>query len=87
MNLPDVYTRLQQVFDDVFLSPVKVSPQLSARDVPEWDSLLHISLVTMVEETFGIRFRMGEVEATQNIGQLAELIQRRQMQDQSARGH
>jgi acyl carrier protein len=68
---------LQSIFDGLFLDEVVVTPELSAKDVEEWDSLLHISLVVAVEETFGIRFRVGEVEAAKNVGDFAELINQR----------
>jgi Acyl carrier protein len=70
----EVLSRLQTVFDGLFLEEIKVTPELSARDVEEWDSLLHISLVVTIEEVFGIKFRVGEVEATENVGEFAELI-------------
>jgi acyl carrier protein len=72
-----VLERLQSVCDDVFLDPVTVTPELSAKDVPEWDSVLHISLMLAVEENFGVRFGMGEVEATRNLGEFADLILRK----------
>lgn len=77
MTRDQVLTQLQTVFDDVFLEPVRLTPELSAAEVPEWDSLLHISLVVAVEQSFGVRFRVGEVEATNNVGAFAELIARR----------
>jgi acyl carrier protein len=72
-----VLARLQSIFDGIFLEDVTVTPELSAHDVEEWDSLLHISLVVAVEEAFGIRFRVGEVEATRNVGDFADLILQR----------
>ena len=77
MNQADVITKLQTVFDGVFVEPVVVTPELTAADVEEWDSLLHVSLIVAVEKAFGVRFRVGEVEATKNVGQLAALIVRR----------
>ncbi len=77
MNQADVIARLQTIFDTVFLEPVTVTPSLSAKDVPEWDSLLHISLMVAVEKEFGVRFRVGEVETTPNIGEFANLILKR----------
>ena len=56
MNQTEILAKLQLVFDDVFLEPPKVTPQLTAKDVPEWDSLLHISLLLAVEKAFNIRF-------------------------------
>lgn len=77
MTQTEILTKMQTVFDDVFLDDVKVTPELSAKDVEEWDSLLQISLVLGVEKAFNVRFRVGEVEATKNLGEFANLIQRR----------
>ena len=76
-NQTEVLARLQSIFDNLFLDGVVVTPELSAHDVEEWDSLLHISLVVAVEEAFGIHFRVGEVESTRNVGDLADLIIKR----------
>lgn len=73
----EVMLRLQKVFDQIFLDEVNVTPELTADDVEEWNSLLHVSLVMAVEEEFGIRFRVGEVETAANVGQLADLIEKR----------
>ena len=73
----DVLERLQGVFESTFMDDVKVTPELTAADVPEWDSLLHVSLVLAIEREFGLRFRIGEVEATHNVGELANLILKR----------
>lgn len=77
MTQTEILAKMQTVFDDVFLDDVKVTPELSANDVEEWDSLLQISLVLGVEKAFNVRFRVGEVEATKNLGGFADLIQRR----------
>jgi acyl carrier protein len=73
----EVLQKLQSIFDQLFLEEVVVTPELSAHDVEEWDSLLHISLVVSIEEAFNIRFRVGEVEATHNVGEFADLIMER----------
>jgi acyl carrier protein len=77
MNQADVIAKLQTVFDTVFLEPVVLTPSLSAKDVPEWDSLMHISLIVTVEKAFSVRFRVGEVETTHNVGEFADLILKR----------
>ncbi len=72
-----ILQRLQTIFDELFLDDVVLTPELSASDVEEWDSLMHISLVITVEERFGIKFRVGEVESTKNVGEFVELISER----------
>jgi acyl carrier protein len=74
MNTDDIYKRLQGIFDNVFMEEVRVTPELSANDVDEWDSVTHVSLVLAIEEEFGLRFRVGEVESAKNLGDLVNLI-------------
>jgi acyl carrier protein len=80
MTQADVIAKLQTLFDTVFLEPVVLTPTLSAKDVPEWDSLVHVSLVVLVEKTFSVHFRVGEVETTRNIGEFADLILKRKQE-------
>ena len=80
MNQAEVIAQLQTIFDTVFLEPVVLTPTISAQDVPEWDSLTHISLMVAVEKSFGVRFRVGEVENTKNVGDFADLILKRRQE-------
>jgi len=73
----EIYKGLQEVFDEVFMEKVAATPELTAKDVDEWDSLQHVSLVLSIEQKFKIRFRVGEVEGTKNVGDLAVLIEKR----------
>jgi acyl carrier protein len=77
MTQAEVVQKLQPIFDTVFTEEVTVRPDLTARHVAEWDSLSHVSLVLAIEHEFGIRFRVGEVELTRNVGELIDLISRR----------
>ena len=77
MQKQEIIAKLQEVFDGVFMEHVVVTPDLTAADVEEWDSLTHVSLVIAVESAFGVRFRVGEIEATKNVGDLTDLIQKR----------
>jgi len=77
MTQSEVIARLQPIFNDLFMEDVRLTPELTANDVEEWDSLRQISISLAVEKHFGIRFRVGEVEATKNVGDFADLIARR----------
>ena len=80
MNQTEVIAQLQTIFDTVFLEPVVLTTVISAKDVPEWDSLTHISLMVAVEKSFGVRFRVGEVENAKNVGDFADLILKRKQE-------
>jgi acyl carrier protein len=74
MTKDEIYAKLQAIFDNVFMEEVKVTAELAAKDVEEWDSVTHVSLVLAIEEQFKIRFRVGEVESAKNVGDLVNLI-------------
>ncbi len=74
MTQAEAIAKMQAVFDEIFMDKVELTPALTALDVPEWDSLMHISLVLAVEKRFAVRFGVGEVEATRNVGEFANLI-------------
>jgi len=65
---------LNQIFRDVLSDDVALLRTTVAKDVDGWDSLTHISLMLAVEESFGIKFTLGETERAKNVGDLVDLI-------------
>jgi len=53
---------------------IEITPQISAKDINEWDSLAHMSIILEVEKYFGIRFRASEVAKMSCVGDLLEII-------------
>jgi len=75
LSEPDVYAGLTEIFRDVFDDPdIVPRPEMSAADVPEWDSFNHVNLVVAAELRFGVKFRPGEIEGLRNVGDFAQLI-------------
>jgi len=75
MDDPEIYARLTSIFEDVFdEESIKVTPQLSAKDVDGWDSLAHIRLMLTVEKAFKIKFATSEIGKLENVGDLVKLI-------------
>lgn len=69
--------RLQQVFREVFDDDdIVVTDTTTAKDIPDWDSLAHISLIVAVESEFKVRFLGPEVAGLKNVGELRQLIER-----------
>lgn len=57
-----ILNRLNDVYQDVFEDDeLVIERKLTARDIEDWDSLLHVSLVFAVEKEFGIRLTSFEV--------------------------
>ena len=71
MDDPHIYSLLAQIFEDVFdEDSIRVTPELSAKDVDGWDSLTHIRLMLTVEKAFKIKFSTSEIGRLQNVGDL-----------------
>jgi len=58
--------------DDLVLTPT-----MKAADAAEWDSLSHIRLIVAVERAWDIKFTVPEITTLEDVGQFAELIQRK----------
>lgn len=73
-----IYAELTEIARDLFDDDdLVLTPELSANDVPEWDSFNHINLIVAVEQKFGVKFQTAELEAMQNIGHLVSLIEQK----------
>ena len=71
----EIYERLNEVFQDVFDDDsLTVTPNTTASDIEDWDSLSHITLVAAVEDEFRMKFSMKEVVEMKNVGEMVNLI-------------
>jgi acyl carrier protein len=75
MTEPEIYETLTTIFHDVFLrDDLALTPELSAKDVADWDSFKQIEIIIAVEERFSIKFRTREMDSLNNVGDLVQLI-------------
>jgi acyl carrier protein len=56
---------------------IHLTPDSSARDIDEWDSLSHIQLVIAVEKHFKIKFTSGEHPKWKKVGDMIANIERK----------
>lgn len=78
MDEREIYARLNRVFCDVFDDDsIRITPRTTSDDIEDWDSLAHISLISAVERTFRIKFRMGEITTMKNVGEMVAIIKAR----------
>ncbi len=75
---PLLIEKVQAIFQDVFDDPkLRVDRSSSAANIPGWDSLAHINLVTAIQQEFKIKFALGELEQLKNVGDLLDLMERK----------
>jgi len=56
-------------------SNFEMRDNLTAKDVDGWDSLSHMMIITKIEEHFGIRFKLRDLNKLKNMGSLITVIQ------------
>jgi acyl carrier protein len=75
MQSEEIYAQLTTIFHDIFDDDALVlTPDLTAAEVPEWDSFNHINLIVAVESRFKINFQTAEIEQLHTVGHLVDLI-------------
>ena len=67
--------KLSEIFRVLFNRPdLELDDDLTAKDIPGWDSFNHVNLIINIEEEFGVRFSNDEVGGMQNVGNLKKLL-------------
>lgn len=78
MNNDQILDRLQPIFQQLFERPdLMVDRTTTAQAVDGWDSLMHVNLIAEIEEAFGVRFALGELEELMCVGDMVDLIGRK----------
>ena len=75
MERKEVVNKLTVIFRKVFNSDSLVlTNELTANDVDHWDSLSHMILITEIENSFSIKFKLKELNKMRNVGEMIEII-------------
>ena len=78
MSREQLYVRLNEIFREVFDNEsIVVSDTTVTNDIKGWDSLMHINLLFAIENAFEIQFDMEEGLTLQNVGELANIIEKK----------
>jgi acyl carrier protein len=71
----DTFEQLNAVFCKVFDDKdIKITPEMTADNIDEWDSLSHVNLVVAIEKHFGVKFKSSEIIRWKNVGQMLASI-------------
>lgn len=76
MSKEIIIEKLTRVFREVFNNnQITLSNEMTAQDVGSWDSLSHMLMIEKVENTFGVKFKLREINKLKNVGVLIDLIE------------
>jgi len=75
MTESQLYAALTEIFQIVLMrDELVLTPELSAKDVPGWDSFKQIEILIATEQRFGIRISTREVDRLKTVGDLATVV-------------
>lgn len=78
MTHQDILEQISELMIDVFdLENIVITPEMSAGDIEEWDSLSHIRFMITLERHFKLKFLNEEVAELKNIGDLVVVVQKK----------
>ena len=75
MEKSQIIEKLTTIFHETFSdNTIVLRDDMTAADAENWDSLTHMLMITKVEETFGIKFKLRELNKLKNVGDLCNTI-------------
>ena len=70
-----IIEKLTSIFHEVFNdNTIVLRDDMTSADIENWDSLTHMFMITKVEEVFGIKFKLRELNKLKNVGDLCNTI-------------
>jgi acyl carrier protein len=72
----DVLQKVRGILADLFaVDPASVSLDTKASDIPEWDSVGHLSLCGALEEVFNMRFTVSDFAEMTSVRAIVSIIE------------
>ncbi len=76
METVDIVTRLTEIFHEVFGdNSIVLNEQMTASDVDGWDSLTHMIMIAKVEASFGVKFKLKELNRLKQVGDIIAILE------------
>lgn len=76
MNRTEITEKLTAIFHEVFNdNSIVLRDDMTAADVDNWDSLTHMLMITKVEDEFGVKFKLKELNKLKMVGDLLKNLE------------
>jgi acyl carrier protein len=70
-----IKNKLEKIFREVFDDEeICINDEMTADDIEEWDSLMHIHLLIAIEKDFDVRFSTSDTMSISNVGWFIKLL-------------
>ncbi|MBW1296535.1 acyl carrier protein [Aquimarina litoralis] len=76
MNREEILSKVRTAFISVLEHEnFQLSDETTANDVDGWESITHMMIITEVEKSFGIKFKLMDLMNMNNVGDLLNCIE------------
>lgn len=73
--MESIIARVGKVFEAAFTVPAsQITTDTTPDDVPKWDSLGHMSMVSILEKEFGTQFELDEVMEMATVRNILDIL-------------
>lgn len=74
----DTFSQVQQIIAEHLRTPVSdIQRGSKASDLPNWDSLHHLTLIMQLEQAFGFQFDMEEIGSLDSVEKILAAVEKR----------
>jgi acyl carrier protein len=78
MERIEIIEKLTLIFKEIFKqNDLRLKEEMTANDVDGWDSLTHMLLISEVENAFGSKFKLKDLNKMKNVGDMIKIIETR----------
>jgi acyl carrier protein len=71
----EIHAALTEIFHAVFgRDDLTLTPALTAKDVPGWDSFKQVDIILAIEERYSIQLNSQEMDSLGNVGDLLNVV-------------
>jgi acyl carrier protein len=75
MEKKEIMEKLQGIFRTVFKNDaLELTENLSADDIDNWDSLTHMLLVSEMEDTFSVKFKLKDLNRMKDVDDMIAVL-------------
>lgn len=73
-EMNQILEELKPIFKEILDENIEITERTTPADVEEWDSLAQLSLITAVEQHFGMKFRVTDIVAIKSVGDILRIV-------------
>lgn len=85
MERSEMLQKVREIFLSVFDEDVSlITENTSSKDIEDWDSITHITLLTKVEKDFDVKFSMQDIINMDDVGEMLTIIENKKKDEERA---